>query len=51
MALSSLRFCAHYITSAGTLKGRRKERPARAGREVLMVDVFREDDESLAGYG
>jgi hypothetical protein len=49
MALSSLRFFAHYSTSAGTLKGRRKERPARAGREVMRVDVFREADESLAG--
>jgi hypothetical protein len=48
MALSSLRFCAHYSTSARTLKGRKKERPTRAGREVVMVDVFREDDESLA---
>jgi len=34
-----------------TLKGRKKERPAKAGRKVMMVDVFREDDEKLAQYG
>jgi hypothetical protein len=34
-----------------TLKGRKKERPAKAGRKVMMVDVFKEDDEKLARYG